>query len=145
MASAKLTIVVRLFLQKEGRVMLLKQTNRNGGNYTLVGGKIDKKEMAVTALIRESYEETGIQLKEKHLKLVHVVNRARLSSNELILVFRAKKWIGQPNSQEPKKFKSISWFSPHELPKDTLPLIRHIMKNYIKGRYYSEYFDQRPG
>ncbi|MFK7808220.1 MAG: NUDIX domain-containing protein, partial [Saprospiraceae bacterium] len=67
MPRARLVIVVRMFLQQEGKVLLLKQTPKNGGRYTMVGGKIDEKEMAVTALIRESYEEVGITIKEKKL------------------------------------------------------------------------------
>ena len=141
MASAKLTIVVRMFLQADGKVMLLKQTNKNGGNHTMVGGKIDRNEMAVTALIRETHEEAGIVIKEKNLKLVHVLNRARKSSNELILVFRAKKWKGDPEPKETRKFKAVTWCDPLELPKDTIPIVRHIIKNYLKGRFYSEYFD----
>jgi len=140
--SAKLTIVVRLFLQKEGKVLLLGQTSRNGGSYTLIGGKIDKDEMAVTALIRESFEEVGIIIKEKKLKLVHVVNRARtVSNNELILVFKTKKWEGIPESKEPKKFKKATWFESNNLPKQTLPLVKHIFKEFHKKRFYSEYFD----
>lgn len=141
MARAKLTIVVRMFLQKEGKVLLLKQTVRNGGKYTMVGGKIDRNEMAVTALIRESYEEVGVSIQEKHLKLVHVVNRAKLSSNELILVFRAKKWTGVPASMEKEKFAKVGWFDPIDLPKETLAFYKHVLKHYAKRKYYSEYFD----
>ncbi|MFT4664098.1 MAG: 8-oxo-dGTP diphosphatase [Polaribacter sp.] len=141
MARAKLTIVVRMFLQQKSKVLLLKQTAKNGGNYTMVGGKIDQNEMAVTALIRESYEEVGVSIQEKHLKLVHVVNRARPSSNELILVFRAKKWMGEPKSMEKEKFESIGWFDPVDLPKETLALYKHVLKHYAKRKHYSEYFD----
>ncbi len=107
----------------------------------MVGGKIDQNEMAVTALIRESYEEVGVSIQEKHLKLVHVVNRARLSSNELILIFRAKKWMGEPASMELKKFETIGWFDPLDLPKETLDLYKHVLKHYSKRKHYSEYFD----
>ncbi len=140
--NAKLTIIVRMFLEREGEILLLKQTTRNGGNYTMIGGKIDADEMAVTALIRECFEETGIVLKEKKLKLIHVANRARkLSNNELILVFRAKKWKGTPQPKETKKFKDVVWLDPNALPKNTLPFVRHLVKQYIKGKFYSEYFD----
>ena len=141
MASAKLIIVVRIFLEKDDQVLLLKQTAKNGGKYTMVGGKIDRNEMAVTALIRECYEEVGVTIIEKDLKLVHVVNRARKSSNELILVFRTKKWTGEPMSKELRKFQSVDWFNLVDLPVDTLPLYKHVIKQYVKQKYYSEYFD----
>jgi len=141
-SEAKLNIIVRLFLEKGDKVLLLKQTSRNGGSYTMIGGKIDSDEMAVTALIRESFEETGIVLKEKRLKLVHVTNRARkITKNELILIFRARKWAGSPESKEPKKFDKVAWVDIQSLPKSTLPLVKHIFKEYQKGRFYSEYFD----
>lgn len=140
MASTKLVIVVRLFLQQKGKVLLLKQTAKNGGKYTMVGGKIESNEMAVTALIRECYEEIGVTLKEKHLKLVHVVNRSRLPYNELILVFRSKKWEGEPASMEPHKFERVDWCDPLQLPDDTRSIYKHILEQYKKGQYYSEYF-----
>jgi len=131
-----------MFLEKNGKILLLKQTNKNGGSHTMIGGKIDADEMAVTALIRECYEETGIVLMEKKVKLIHVANRARkMSNNELILVFRAKKWKGVPEPKETKKFKDVVWLDPGDLPKSTLPFVRHLIKQYLKGKFYSEYFD----
>jgi 8-oxo-dGTP diphosphatase len=143
MASANLIIVVRMFLEQEedNKVLLLKQTLKNGGGLTMVGGKIDKNEMAVTALIRESYEEIGVSIQEKHLKMVHVVNRARKNSNELILVFRTKKWVGTPVSQEPRKFEDVVWCDPIDPPAEMLPLYKHILRQYTKKKSYSEYFD----
>ncbi len=139
---ANVTIIVRLFLERDHDVLLLEQTARNGGKYTLIGGKIDAGEMAVTALIRESFEEVGIQIKPKKLKLVHVANRARkMSNDELILVFRARKWVGIPKAKEKKKFETVAWVDPLNLPKNTVPIVKHVFKEYLKGRFYSEYFD----
>ncbi|MFK7810515.1 MAG: hypothetical protein AB8F74_22100, partial [Saprospiraceae bacterium] len=66
----------------------------------------------------------------------------RSTSNELILVFRVKKWLGEPDSKEKQKFESVDWFDPQELPKETLPLYKHILKQYGKNKFYSEYFDE---
>ena len=45
-------IKARVILYDQGRILLLKQTTPNGGNYTLVGGTVEAEEYAREALIR---------------------------------------------------------------------------------------------
>jgi len=46
MAKFAVSLKARLILQNHGRLLLLKQTKPNGGNYSLVGGTIERKEYA---------------------------------------------------------------------------------------------------
>jgi ADP-ribose pyrophosphatase YjhB (NUDIX family) len=41
MNSLKSSLKVRLILFNQGKILLLKQTKLNGGNYTLVGGNVE--------------------------------------------------------------------------------------------------------
>ena len=60
MTLFRTVVKARVILYDQGRILLLKQTKPNGGNYTLVGGTVEQEEFAVEALIRESKEEAGI-------------------------------------------------------------------------------------
>jgi len=134
----KIIITVRLIIEKDEHLLMLKQTIKNGGNYTLVGGKIDKQELAIQALIRETEEEAGIVLREKKVKLIHVAQINQGGNMHIILVFKAKKWKGIISSREEKKFLEALWVPTKNLPKNIPPKIKHILHQYLSGSFYSE-------
>jgi len=105
----------------------------------MVGGTIEPTEYAREALIRESEEEAGVILKPKHLKLVHVLHKKTRRGQRVTLYFKANKWEGNLRSGEPDKFKKVEWFSLEELPKNLTPTVRHVMRQYLKGKLYSEF------
>jgi ADP-ribose pyrophosphatase YjhB (NUDIX family) len=141
MAKYKLRIKARLILYEKGKILLLKQTKPNGGNYTLVGGNIEKDEYAKASLIRESFEEAGITLKTKDLQLVHVLQKNTLKEQRIVFYFKAYRWEGKVRSKEKDKFKAAEWFSLDKLPKNLTATVRHVMKEYRKGNLYSEIRD----
>ena len=128
----------RLILYNKGNIMLLKQTNPNGGNYTLVGGNIEDYEYAKESLIRECFEEAGITLKPKDLQLVHVLQKNTSREQRLVLYFKAYEWEGEVRSREKNKFKAAEWHALNDLPKNLTATVKHVMKEYRKGRLYSE-------
>ena len=138
MAKFKMRFKVRLILYHKGRILLIKQTKPNGGNYTLVGGNIEDQEFAKQTLIRESYEEAGIILKPKDLQLVHVLQKTGPREQRLVLYFKAYKWDGKLRAKETHKFKSAEWFELDDLPKNLTETVRQVLKEYRKGSIYSE-------
>lgn len=136
MNGQKTTLVVRLILEKEGKILFLKKTAQNGGGFSLVGGKVDSGESAHDAIVRESHEEANIKIKKKHLRLLHIFKRD--SESELILLFSAKKWEGEPESKELNKFKKVSWFDRPELPKDVSEVTEHLVLKYFSKEFFSE-------
>lgn len=129
---------VRLILYNQGRILLLKQTNRHGGNYTLVGGTIETNESATESIIRESKEEAGIILRKEDLELAHVLHKHRSTENRITLYFRATQYQGQLWSREPKKFKSVAWFDLEDLPENLSNTTRHVLSAYKEDKLYSE-------
>jgi len=138
MAGGKISLKARLILYHKGKILLLKQTKPNGGNYTLVGGNVESFEYARKSLIRESYEEAGILLKEKDLKLVHVLHKNSEGSHRVVLYFKAYKWEGDLKARETHKFKEVEWFDLEGLPRNLTGTIRHVLEEYRKGNLYSE-------
>ena len=134
-----LILKVRLILYNKGKILLLKQTRRNGGNYTLVGGTIELKEFARETLIRESQEEAGLILKAKDLQLAHVLHKKTKSGQRMTLYFKTSKWEGRLRPGEPNKFKQVAWFPLDNLPKNLTTTVRHVLEEYRNGHLYSEY------
>ncbi len=138
MAKFAVSLKARLLLQDHGKILLLKQTKPNGGNYSLVGGTIERKEFAIQSLIRESWEEAGIKLADDDLELVHVLHKKSNRSHRIVLYFRAYHYIGSPQSREKKKFENVEWFSLKQLPPKLTGTVRHVLKAYNAGLMYSE-------
>lgn len=138
MSDNKLIFSVRLILTNQNKILLLAQTTANGGKYAFIGGKLAKKELAKKALIRESFEETGIQLKAKNLTLVHVSNKLVAEKQLVELYFKGKNWKGDFIMKEPHKFKKVKWFPINKLPKNATKKVRFIVKQYLNKSAYSE-------
>ncbi len=136
MNGQKTTVVVRLILEKEDKLLFLKKTAQNGGGFSLVGGKVDDGESAHDAIVRESHEEANIEIKRKHLRLLHIFQRH--SGSELILLFTAKKWKGEPESKELDKFKKVSWIDKKDLPKNVSQVTKHLVDKYFSRKFFSE-------
>jgi ADP-ribose pyrophosphatase YjhB (NUDIX family) len=139
MPTARMTFLTRLILEKEERWLFLEQTKQNGGGYTLVGGRVEASEFAKDALVREAHEEVGIALRKKDIHLVHVVHRRMPRSSEIILIFRARYWVGEPQSQEPQKFSGVAWLPIGELPPRMPEALQYALGRIEKGKMYSEF------
>ncbi len=132
------SLKARLILYHKGQILLLKQTKPNGGNYTLVGGTVESFESARQSLIREAYEEAGIILQEKELRLVHVLHKAKKGQQRIVLYFKAYRWEGNLQARETHKFNEAEWFDLDKLPKNLTQTVRKVLEEYRHGNLYSE-------
>jgi len=144
MTKPNVTLKARLILYNRGKILLLKQQKKNGGNYSLVGGTIEKKETAKESLIRESLEEAGIILKIEHLQLAHVLHKQTKKGQRVTFYFKASRWEGNLRSREPEKFQGVEWCHLHKLPKNLTATVRHVLQQYRKGKIYSAFNDTKP-
>lgn len=138
MGQSKMSLRVRLVLEDSGKILMLKQTKYNGGAYTLVGGKIEADETAKKTLVRESWEEAGIILKESDLELVHTLHYFKNKSGRLVLFFKAQRWSGKLVSKERHKFKELEWHHCRTLPRQTKPVIVTVLQRISQGYTYTE-------
>jgi ADP-ribose pyrophosphatase YjhB (NUDIX family) len=136
-----LIFAVRLILEDKGKLLFLRQTKRNGGRYTLIGGNVEEQEFAREALAREAKEEASIHVEPDDLVLVHTLHRHKLQKNEtlLVLYFKATRFSGEPESMETKKFKDVAWFPPDDLPDEVSKPTRHVLRCIQDGEIYSEF------
>ena len=140
-----LIFAVRLILEEDGKILFLRQTKKNGGRYSLIGGNVEDHEFARQALAREAEEEAGIFVDPKHLDLVHCLHRHKLKKNEiyLVLYFKARRFRGQPESLEPKKFKDVEWLPANSLPGKVSESTRHVLLSIQRNEIYSEYPERK--
>ncbi|MFT4758366.1 MAG: 8-oxo-dGTP diphosphatase [Paraglaciecola sp.] len=137
------TLKARLILYNRGKILLLKQQKKNGGNYSLVGGTIEDNETAKESLIRESLEEAGIVLKKENLELAHVLHKQTKKGQRVTFYFKTSRWEGNLRSREPEKFQGVEWFHLYNLPKNLTGTVRHVMRQYRKGKVYSAFNEKK--
>lgn len=140
MAKSKCDVVfkARLILYDRGRILLLRQTRGNGGNYTLVGGTVENHEFARESLVRETKEEAGIQISASHLSLVHVLHKRTKKGQRINLYFKASRYKGVVQNLEDHKFKAAQWFPINRLPDNVTATVKQALEAYRAGRLYSE-------
>lgn len=138
----KIEPYVVVILRKNDKILLLRryQTGFGDGFYGCAGGGVDGKESVTYAVIREAHEELGIKIKKEDLKMAHVLHGLHDHGREAIGFFiEAIAWEGEPCNMEPHKCDHIEWFALDDLPKNTLPHLKHVLKMIKNGVFYSEF------
>ncbi len=133
-------LTARLLLEYREHFLFLQQTPRNGDGFTLPGGKIEGEEFAKDALIREAFEEVGIIVPKKSLKLVHITHRKIDSVVEVIFFFHSRHtWIGEPTVKEPEKFINAVWLPIDEPPLKLTSVLTHALESWQEGKIFSQF------
>ena len=132
---------------RRGEEVLLLQRKNTGyqdGNYGLPAGHMDGNELATHAAVREAKEEVGVVINPSDLYLVHTTHRldTGISSERLELYFETEKWEGEPENMEPNKCENIAWCPVTQLPSNTIPLLRRVIRLSNDGVSYSEYSEE---
>jgi len=132
-----------LVLKKAGKVFLGRRVNTgyHDGEYGLVAGHLEKGETAREGIIREAKEEAGIIVSPKDLKLIHTLHRISDSDSSTRIGFfwECLKWQGEPHIAEPDKCDKVGWFPLNKIPTNTLPYVKHALKEIKKKKIYSEF------
>ena len=127
MKSPKLTIDI--IINIEGKVVLIKRKNPPYG-WALPGGFVDYGETVENAAIRESKEETSLDL--ENLKQFHVYSEPTRDprGHNISVVFTAQG-IGVPKAADDAK--EIELFSQNDLPKEIAFDHKKILDDYFKS------------
>ena len=132
-------LTARLLLEYRDHWLFLQQTPKNGGGFTLPGGKIDGEEFAKDALVREVFEETNLLVSRKSMTLVHVAQRKLKSIIEIIFLFKSDEFTGEIQNKEPLNFDNTVWLPTDEPPKGLSPVIVYALRRMEKDKFYSEF------
>jgi 8-oxo-dGTP pyrophosphatase MutT (NUDIX family) len=138
----KPTNFINVFLlleQNQNYLLYLRNhTGYDDGLFSLVSGHVEPNENAKLAMKREAHEEIGIQIQQKHLKLVHVMHR-KTDRENIDLFMKCLHWDGKITNKEPKKCSQLIFRPTNNLPKNICPYIVTVFNNLKKRKLYSEF------
>ncbi len=136
MSQEKIYSGVEVFILRDGKVALGKRKNAAGeGEYGLPGGHLEEGEKLVDTAIRELKEETGIDVTEKDLELVCVVDDLRQEKHYVHIAFELKDFQGDLELCEPDKCEGWEWFDLDDLPEVFYGHTR-IFETYLEKKLY---------
>jgi 8-oxo-dGTP pyrophosphatase MutT (NUDIX family) len=121
------TFGVRVLLGREGCVLLIRHTYRDG--WHLPGGGIQRGETVEAAARREVREETGAEMGE--VKLLGVFSNLENRASGHNILFASEDFIitGKPDHE----IAEVRYFHPDELPADMYPGHRGRIEEYLKN------------
>jgi 8-oxo-dGTP diphosphatase len=140
----KMPVAVFLVLIRDGNVLLSRRFNTGyaDGKYSMVAGHVDGSETIAHAVAREAKEETGIDVIEEDLRVVHTQHRAFPGGEYIDFYLTTEKWQGEPRVMEHDKCDDISWHKLDSLPENTLPYISLSLEHIRDGVAFSEFSEE---
>lgn len=128
------------FFNQQGRTLLSLRCNTGymDGWYSVVAGHIEPGETIEQASMREAREEIGVELAPEEIEVVGVMHR-RDGEERIDFFIHVHTWRGQPANQEPEKCDCIDWFSPDDLPENTVPYVRRALQNFYEKRWFDTF------
>ena len=109
-----------IILLKDHKVLLGKRKNSyKSGNYGFPGGRLELSESLLDCAKRELLEETGVTA--LHLEYLGVIRELQSNYNFIHFGFVCDKYKGNIKVIETNKCESWEFFSPDQIPPNTLP------------------------
>ena len=117
-----------------GQVLMGLRLSKHGFNtWSAPGGKPEAKESLVDTAIRETFEETGIVLKPRTLKLISITDDVYPDSHYLTTHYRVDNVSSVPRVMEPNKCKEWRWFDVNKLPKNLFLSAQNLLNQKVFG------------
>lgn len=134
---------VHLFLMRHNQVLLLRRykTGYEDGKYSVPAGHVEEGEGALQAMVRETKEEIGLDIKKEDLMVAHVMHRQKLdeAKERIDFFFTLKKWRGEPRICEKDKCDELKWVAIDNLPENVVPYVRKALEEVKNHEIYSEF------
>lgn len=124
----KIVLVAAVALiDRDGRVLLAQRPEGKSlaGLWEFPGGKVESGESPETALIRELYEELGIETWQSCLAPLTFASHGYEDFHLLMPLFACRRWQGVP---QPREGQNLAWvraaeLSTYPMPPADIPLI----------------------
>ncbi|MBT2401865.1 NUDIX domain-containing protein [Streptomyces sp. ISL-100] len=131
-----------LYLEREGTVLLGKRHPDAAfapSTWHLLAGHCEF-EAVRTCVAREAAEESGLQIDEQDLRLVHTVHVLDPGSTQprLQMFFAATRWTGEPELREPDRCTEWRWWPLNALPDQLVEYTRVALKGIARGSTYTQ-------
>ena len=125
MNQTRPSVGVGVLIQNNGKLIFGKRIGAHGKNtWSVPGGYLEFGESFEACAIRETFEETGIKIKNPTFFAVvnNVFDKEKHHSITIFLL--AQLASGTPKTTEPDKFIEVDWYNLKDLPQPLfLPMI----------------------
>ena len=141
MERFKTVVAVHLILIENNQILLLRRYNTGyeDGNYSVVAGHIDGNESVLRAMQREAFEEAGIHIEEKDLRIVHVMHRKAKDRESIDYFLTCKNYTGEIQIMEKDKCDELAFYPLDDLPSNLIPYVRQGIEYYQNEVPFSVY------
>ena len=121
-------------IDRDGRVLLAQRPEGKSmaGLWEFPGGKVEKGETPEDALVRELYEELGIETWDSCLAPLTFASHKYEDFHLLMPLYACRKWSGivQPKEGQTLKWVAARDLSKYPMPAADLPLIP-ILRDWL--------------
>ncbi len=140
MSKIECKVTVGLLLQKEDKVLLIKRKNTDyeNGNYAFPCGHVEEHESLKRAMVRETKEEIGINIKEEDLTFLTVMFK-KADKKYVNFFFKCSHYEEEPINAEPDKCEEVNWFQIEKLPENMAKMEERIIYDYKNNINFDEY------
>lgn len=107
---------------------------RSSGEWCLPGGKLEWGESFEDGAIRETFEETGIRIKNP--KVISVHNCKNEHAHFMTVGLVTNEWEGEAKVMEPDEIVEWKWFDLNNLPTPRYFPSFEVIENFIKKEFY---------
>ena len=104
-------LTVLCLIEDGGRILLQNREKKDWQGYALPGGHVEPGESFVEAVIRETREETGLEI--AHPGLVGIKQFPTENGRYVVLLFKATEWSGTVRTSEEGP---VEWVEYERLP-----------------------------
>lgn len=131
-----------LILEKGDEILLMRRQGSGyyDGWYSVPAGHVEKGELPIDCLIRETKEEIGIDLIRDSIELAHTMYRTKhdKTGDRADYFFTATQWEGEPTICESHKCDDMKWFPLKRLPENMMHHVREAIEHIKNNKLYSE-------
>lgn len=129
---------VGVMIFKGQKVLLGKRRGSHGeGEYAFPGGHLEFRESFENCAVRETREETGIEITD--VKFLFAANILRYRGKHYVHIGMIAQWKGgEPKVLEPNKSESWGWYSLSKPPQPLFEPCELSFKSYKTG---TNFFD----
>lgn len=126
---------------KEDLVLLgLRKSPHGQGTWSFPGGHLEFGETMMDAAIRETLEETGLDVSELELvSLADEMGSLDKGKHYVNVGFIAHAVTGEPKIIEAEKWEKWQWFDLENLPEPIFEGTGLMIKRYLSGAIYNNF------
>lgn len=127
-AKPTLPVGVSVLVVQGGKVLMGRRKNNTAeGLWSTPGGRVEENEDIYGCAIRETKEETGLELSRENLTFLDFREHFRYGKHYIMFYMKASGFDGEPVNTEPDKCESWEWVTTSEMPESATTEPKEIL------------------